>query len=381
MIVRLTLFFMSYAGDSNGPSGSTAHFSPDYFSARARFREKAKVAGGHLEPLELGAKGPNGECLTIDIAWFGSKKPRRVFVHSSGLHGVEAFAGSAIQLQWLTSGIPSLPGDSAVVLVHVLNPYGMAWLRRFNENNVDLNRNFLQASDFAPEPLPYWNTVNELLNPPTPPSRDGFYPRAAWLVLRSGMPSLRQAIAGGQRLNPKGLFFGGNVMEEGPSKFQDFMKEHLGESERIIAIDVHTGLGRFREDRLLVDARIDGTDTLQAMKIDFGAPVELLNKEGIAYTVIGAQQDLYFRSFPQARIYFASQEFGTYNPIRVVEALRAENRWHHYGRGAHTSKQALLEVFNPKSEKWRRTVLIRGSEVIQQALRLAFEDYPVGRPS
>jgi hypothetical protein len=29
------------------------------------------------------------------------------------------------------------------VFVHVVNPYGMAWHRRWNENNVDLNRNFM----------------------------------------------------------------------------------------------------------------------------------------------------------------------------------------------------------------------------------------------
>ena len=73
-----------------------------------RFRESVKRACGRLEPLELEAKGPRGERLTIDIAWFGSEKPKRVFVHSSGLLGVEAFAGSAIQLQWLKQGIPLL---------------------------------------------------------------------------------------------------------------------------------------------------------------------------------------------------------------------------------------------------------------------------------
>src|SRR3954470_21464543 len=121
---------------------SNETFSPDYVTARSRFREKTVLAGGRLELLELGAKGPLEEDLTIDIAWFGSKTPRRIFVHSSGLHGVEAFAGSAIQLQWLDEGIPAPPDETAIVLVHALNPWGMAWLRRFNENNVDLNRNF-----------------------------------------------------------------------------------------------------------------------------------------------------------------------------------------------------------------------------------------------
>ena len=57
-------------------------------------------------------------------------------MHSSGLHGIEGIAGSAIQLFWLQQSIPLLPKDRAIILVHVLNPYGMAWLRRFNEDNV-----------------------------------------------------------------------------------------------------------------------------------------------------------------------------------------------------------------------------------------------------
>ncbi|MBK5291139.1 MAG: DUF2817 domain-containing protein [Acidobacteriia bacterium] len=350
------------------------HFSTNYEWAKGRFRQAARRAGGRLISLGLAAKGPKGEDLTIDVAWFGSPKPRQVFVHSSGLHGVEAFAGSAIQWQWLKKGMPSLPEHSAIVLVHALNPYGMAWRRRFNENNVDLNRNFREAGDFIPEELPYWDTVNALLNPPTPPGRDRFYLRAAWLVLRYGMPSLRQAIGGGQRLNPSGLFFGGNAMEEGPSKFQDLMKERLVDAERIVAIDVHTGLGRFGTDRLLVDSAAERTEVNRTMREVFGERIEPLAKHGIAYAVRGAQQDMYFRSFPRAKIHFVSQEFGTYNPLRIVEALRAENRWHLYGKRGirHYTKKALLEVFNPNDPKWRRSVLKRGEEVIQQACALAF---------
>jgi len=301
-------------------------------------------------------KDPKGEDLTIDIAWFGSTKPRRVFVHSCGLHGVEAFAGSAIQLQWLKNGIRSLPEDAAIVLVHALNPYGMAWLRRVNENNVDLNRNFREASDFVPEVLPYWDKVNPLLNPQSPPSRDRFYLRAAWLVLLHGMPSLRQAIAGGQRLNPRGLFFGGTTMEEGPFVFQSFITERLREAERIVVVDVHTGLGAYGADRLLVDSAAERMDVNRTMREAFGDRMELLDKMGIAFVVRGAQHDMYFRAFPRARVHFLAQEFGTYNPLRVVRALRAENQWHLYGNPAmngtgrirHNAKRTLVEMFNPK---------------------------------
>ena len=84
-------------GSSDNDIGAT-YFSPDYFTARSHFREGAQKTGGRLTSMELDAKGPAGEGLTIDIAWFGSEQPREVLLHSSGLHGVEAFAGSAIQL-------------------------------------------------------------------------------------------------------------------------------------------------------------------------------------------------------------------------------------------------------------------------------------------
>ena len=133
-----------------------SYFSNDYVTARRRFREAVAACGGRLDSLILSSTGPQGEDLTIDIAWFGSPKPRRVFAHSSGLHGVEAFAGSAIQLQWLAEGARPIPEDGAIIIVHVLNPYGMAWLRRFNENNVDLNRNFLAPNEqFAGAPEHY----------------------------------------------------------------------------------------------------------------------------------------------------------------------------------------------------------------------------------
>jgi len=351
-------------------------FWSEYLVARHYFHMAVAARGGQLEVLKLGAKGPNGEPLSIDIGWFGAKYPKRVLVHSSGLHGVEAYAGSAIQLQWLREGLPSTPADSAIALVHILNPYGMTWGRRFNENNVDLNRNFRDLNDRLPDEPAHWAEVNALLNPPSSPNVDGFYLRAALLVLRYGLPSLMQAVAGGQSLNERGLFFIGRALEEGPAKFQEFLKRRLADVERIVAIDVHTGLGHFGADRLLVDSRIEGKDILRTMHEVFGTRIRGLSHNQIAYSAKGAQEEMYLRSFPHAKVYFATQEFGTYHPLRVVEALRAENRFHHYGRGAarHPAKTRLLEMFCPRDLKWRLRVLKRGEEVIRQACELAFRD-------
>jgi Protein of unknown function (DUF2817) len=335
-----------------------------YAEARDDFRDTARAAGAELFTLAIDARGPAGEALATDIAWFGVAHPRRIFVHCSGTHGVEGFAGSAIQLQWLTEGV-NITEDSAVVMVHALNPFGMAWLRRFNENNVDLNRNFV-GEEVDCNPPPYWDPVNALLNPASPPGWDGFYARAALMLLRYGMPTVRQAVAGGQRVNPKGLFYGGLALEPGMAAYRNLMQSRLDAAERILVIDVHTGLGRFGNDRLLVDRRVGEPPAV------FGDRVEVLGKEGISYAVTGGHHEMYFRSFPKARVFFATQEFGTYGPVRVAAALRAENRWHHYGGGGidHPTKNALRAIFQPDDEGWRKQVLTRGREVIRQSLVL-----------
>src|SRR5437867_2125196 len=173
----------------------TVYFSPDYFTAAERFSTTALKSGARLQILPLHAKGPTGQELGIEIAWLGAQTPRRVLLHSSGLHGVEGFAGSAIQLQ-LLDDVPALPADTALVIVHILNPHGMAWLRRVNENNVDLNRNFRDNGSFDGVPAAY-GQLDSFLNPHSPPGSDWYFAKALYLIMRFGMTALKQTVVGG----------------------------------------------------------------------------------------------------------------------------------------------------------------------------------------
>src|SRR5436190_24018177 len=293
---------------------SERFFSPDYFAARDSFRELVRTGGGRLETISIDAKGPKSEDLSIDIAWFGVATPRRVLLHSSGLHGVEGFAGSAIQLQ-LMNTLPTLSKDSALIIVHVLNPYGMAWLRRFNENNVDLNRNFLADESYSGVP-PTYAQLDPFLNPQSPPATDLFTLKAGWLILRHGMPALKQAVVGGQYEYPKGLFFGGKRLEQGPEKYKTFLTLHLASAERIIVLDVHTGLGKYAEDTLLAEEK--DYDTLHAM---FGERVAPSNaEESPAYRIRGAANGVVFQAVPKANVFAVTQEFGMYVSTSVVPA-------------------------------------------------------------
>jgi hypothetical protein len=192
------------------------------------------------------------------------------------------------------------------------------------------------------------------------------------------MGKMRRTVVGGQTVNARGLFYAGGKPEAGPAVYRRYLGSHLGRANRIVAIDVHTGLGRYGEDKLMVDAALSRAQTIASMHRVFADRMQRSDDLHAAYHSRGAQQEMYERLFQRAEIHFATQEFGTLGALRVVAALRAENRWHHHGTGAvdHPAKRRLLAVFCPRDERWREQVLRRGGEVIAQACELAFATGP-----
>lgn len=342
-------------------------FVTDYFAAREVFR---RVANHACDSLELSARGPRGEPLTIDILWLGDADAERVLLVSSGMHGVEGFAGSAVQCAFL-SALPRIPPGCAVVLTHALNPWGYAHLRRVNENNVDLNRNFLAADEPYTGAPPKYPALDAFLNPPSTPRIDGFYLRALGLVVRHGIGSLRQTISAGQYEFARGLFFGGQRLEQGPLIYLHWLKEHCARVDRLLAIDLHSGLGRFGALTVFShqDAAMERNARLAAA---FGIPIQSaasLNRDN-AFAIRGSMCSVLPQVLPHAQIHALAAEFGTFASVRVLRALRDENRWHHFGDGAldHLAKRRLRIAFCPDSNAWREDVIAQGTDLLRRSL-------------
>lgn len=357
------------------PRASTAgadFFSPDYAGARARFRAAALRSGAALDALPLAARGPHDESLTIDVAWLGARRPRRVLLHISGVHGVEAFAGSAAQLALLAAP-PQLPADGALILVHVLNPYGMAWLRRTNEYNVDLNRNFHLDNGIWTGAPPLYKRLDALLNPASPPERDAFALRLGMAGLRHGVRAVRQAIAHGQHRYPRGLFYGGSELQPGPRLLIDWLQAELAAVEALFAIDLHTGLGPYAADTLLVEPGV-GTAQLPVLSRVLQRPLASGGMTPGAYTVRGSLGAALPQLLPDTRVEFVLQEIGTRSAVHVLHALREENRWHHYGDGdiEHPAKRRLLEALCPGAPAWREAAIAHATDVAYRAATWLF---------
>lgn len=152
----------------------SSFFSGSYAEAREKFLASAEALGGIIETHTNVAAGDlKGYPLATDIGYFGPKKPRCLILISSGSHGVEGFCGSGIQVGLLENNVVDLfPDGMGIFLIHALNPYGFAHCRRVNEDNVDLNRNFL---DFSTATAP---------DDDRSITRDEIYP-SSWMALRS----------------------------------------------------------------------------------------------------------------------------------------------------------------------------------------------------
>ena len=223
-----------------GSALSETHFSNTFAEARQRFNDAAKAVGATIcsHSIDVECEGE----LAIDVATIGADDAPTV-VTSSGVHGVEGFFGSAVQHAILVR-LRQARAESNIrhVLIHGVNPFGFSRIRRFNEENVDLNRNFLtNDGDFSGAPDGY-ASLNGFLNPESLPSR--FEPvklKAIWNIWRHGLQTLKQSVAGGQYEYPRGLFFGGH----GPCKSTQIVcancDDWIGPAKKIVHIDFHSG--------------------------------------------------------------------------------------------------------------------------------------------
>jgi hypothetical protein len=123
-----------YNRENNSDFPGECFFADNYDDARAQFLTFAGNVGAELHTLDVGTGGD----LKTDVAIIRRSK-EKVIVHISGTHGVEGFAGSAVQTAALhqlsrqPEDVRSSTSLPTLVFVHVLNPYGMKYNRRVNE--------------------------------------------------------------------------------------------------------------------------------------------------------------------------------------------------------------------------------------------------------
>ena len=324
--------------------------------------------------------------LSIDWLWAHAKSKKTLLIMSTAEHGIEGYVGYAMMKIFIEEFAPRLdPENTGLLLLHGLNPWGMKHHRKVNENNVDLNRNFVLDGNFDPEINPEFHRVKSLINPQRRIQSVGFeniqfWTRVIRTLFTAGSAVITKAALLGQHHTPNGFYYGGTRYQEGTTVAMDLYQRALEEYQSVIQIDMHTGYGP-RYQMSIIMSPLDPMTSEETAK-RFNYPLVLKINAEEFYDISGDMAAFYYQlrnqHFPNKHIFACGFEFGTFGSsllarIRSLRVMVLENQMYWHGtKSEHTSKliqQEFEEFYFPSEVKWREKALADGRQAFEGLLR------------
>ena len=256
-----------------------------------------------------------------------------------------------------------------MILVHAINPHGFAWLRRVTEDNVDLNRNFVDHDAPYTENAGY-DQLAEML---VPRKWDAAAQAATQEALdkygeQHGLFALQAAISVGQHRHNQGLFFGGTAPTWSRRTMESIAEATLGNAKHVALIDLHTGLGPYGYGEPI--CMQDPTSAGFARARHWYGEDVTSPKSGSSSSadVKGTLAEGLFEQFARVHWTGVALEFGTKPVQEMIDALRADAWLHNHGdlKSAQglAIKVNIREAFYPDEEEWRHKIWARGAEIV-----------------
>lgn len=375
---------------------SNLHFFPqNYNEARQKFL--GLIGAFNCPKLLESWKVPSrtDDDLVVDAAYFPpSEKPDKLFIIISGTHGLEAYAGHAIQAMFLKEIFPNLDrSTSGFLVVHSLNPWGFKHHRRGTENEVNLNRNCSANDDLYKTKNDESVRLSDKYVPKKPVDSLKSYflqnMRQDGGRLKIGDQSFDEIIKSvgmGQYSSPSGLEFGGFGPEPQIAKLRDKLKELIPQFKDIVLFDLHTGLGHRARLHLLTgdtEGSVDPAFFKELFHVEVDRDVYELtpaDDEGF-YSTYGATNNMFpeIAKAPQ-RVAALTMEFGTLGHS-IPEQIEGLNQWlleHQGGLYGYATpelekivKKNYLEKFFPSDLSWRDKVVVAARELFLRVFRRA----------
>jgi hypothetical protein len=360
-------------------------FATDYLDARAQFLEALDAFERQAGVLFSRQRFTVDRSLdlTIDCAELRAKSPERLYVAVSGVHGIEGFAGNAIQRVLLARTLPRFDlSNTSLLFVHAVNPYGMHHLRRVNAANVDLNRNFTEDDGalYTTDSRGYM-----LIAPTLGPehayhggalARPRFFAALLGAVAGHGYGALRQATLAGQYVAPRGIFFGGRERQPETRFFQQVFEAASARVQAVLLTDLHTGYG-IRGQASALFGRADTPafrEFVDEGVRDRSGKDQRYDANG---DLVGWCQAAHKRVRPDGSFDGVVIELGTtgLSPATQLADLHAvvrENQVHHYGaRDPATAERVALRfrgLFDPRDRAWQRKALGSAIDTLERLL-------------
>ena len=334
----------------------------------------------HLQKLtaELGVEISShaideADGLYIDSFYLpGTDAHRNLVVLTTGVHGMEGYIGATMLDVFFQEIYPGLDAaDTGVLVVANVNPYGMKYYRRYNENNVDLNRNFILDWDtFDLASNREYPKVDTFLGPTGKIGNGfwhevGFYLSLGKTAITDGADTISDALLTGQYEYPQGVYYGGNGDEASTVYLKDVFSRCLDSGyENIVHIDLHSGYGpRYN---MVIFNSVYETMNEQESQAAFGYDHIIAYDSESFYATTGDTTDFFYRLADQkqstTRLFSTCFEFGTigddfFDTILSLKYTVDENRNHWYPTENKISAQIVhenyMELFYPTETAWR----------------------------
>lgn len=350
-------------------------FAQDYAEARAGFLAAVRARSLAVESaVHPSRKGARGEDLAMDAALSGVADAPSLLIVTSGTHGVEGFCGSGCQRALLADDDLLRRADAgrvAILLIHAVNPHGFSWLRRANEDNIDLNRNFLDFAQPRARNTGYEELHDLLLPDAWPPTAAN---GAALQAIRAriGERGFQSALTRGQDSRPGGLFYSGTAPSWSNCTLREFVRRHGVGRRRIGWIDIHTGLGPAGHGEKIFAGRNDAAD-LARTRAWYGADVmSYYDGKSASAEVKGPAALCIYEECPDAQVANMGLEFGTQPMDQVVHALRGAH-WLELHPEAPPALRAqvdrgIRDAFYTDTDAWKGMILGQSRTAVLQAV-------------
>lgn len=340
-----------------------AAFAQTYAEARSKFLQAAAAAGLAVQAHRLPLRGRDGEELAVDVARHGADDAAHLLIVSSGCHGVEGFCGSGVQGALLRDPswhAAAAPAGVAVLYVHALNPWGFSWWRRTTQENVDLNRNFVDFQGPLPVNTAYLELHHALLPATWPPPPEAEQAIAAF-VARHGMRALQAAVSSGQHDEPRGLFFAGRGPCWSHATWRQVLRDHGQRCARLAWIDLHTGLGPAGHGERIFYCRHDAQALARARAWWGNEVTSIDDGSSVSARLSGMAFEAIHQECPKAQYTGIAIEYGTEPMTEVMRALRADQWQQNHPEAPDELRRAIKrqvrDAFYTNTAEWKARVV------------------------
>ena len=352
-----------------------SYFSADYPEARGKFLDACSGAEAEVvHHLNSNATGPDGGALYTDVARIGPADAELVFIVASATHGVEGFLGSGCQVGYLRQKLyEERPANSCLLFVHAMNPFGFAHVRRVNEDNVDLNRNFLDHAKPYPD-KPDYEVVHPWLVPGDwdGPARAAADKDIAAYIKAHGFAAYQNAVSSGQYSHADGVFYGGVAPTWSNLRWRRLLADYVPGRRRVGFLDLHTGLGPYGYGEPMFLSWPDMAQYERARQWygdDVTAPEA---GDSTSSAVQGVVAAAFADLAADAEVTAIALEYGTLPVTDVLEAVRADNWLYAHGdptsaRGAEIKRQ-IRDAFYCDKDDWKGLVWERAVDILRKGL-------------